>query len=1325
MPTLIRPIAEAGAGEADRIVVRAFNDNEILTALRNGSGNLELISWQSGPLDTTITRCADSNGHAGTADELALALLGRTAITAVRSGSGNLLLITWNVPPGLSTVDRIWDSGTAAGEADLIAMTALSDTLFVTACRNGAGNLLLISWRLEPDGTINRLTPDDSLTGHAGEVSLVTITPVDASNVVTAVRNGSGNLELIGWAVSQVDGSINRWVDQAGHDSAEAGEAGEIALMPFEGDGATTDVVTAVQDGSGNLLLIVWRLNPADGTIERLADTHGVNGDLARTASGIALSSTVASSNGEKAIVASMRNGSGDLEMIAFELINDSGGDPIFTRTGTVTSEANSNTDDTALTDLEPGRIISAFKNDDNLQLITFRVSNLSPTLIRPLAEEDGGEADHIVTQAFNENEALTAFRDESGNLTLMSWHTASQDFAITPGSDSSGNPVDTAEELAMVLLGRIAITAIRSGSGILRLIHWDVPPGLTAVNRVWDTGSAAGEADLIAITALSDTLLVTACRNEAGNLLLISWRLEADGTISRLTPEGAHAGEVSLVTIAPVDASNVVTAVRNGSNNLELIGWNVSPVDGSIQRWPGQAAEAGEVWEIALLPFSSDEETTILVTAVQDGSWDLLLIAWRLNPADGTIERLADSHTQAGPGSYIATCLTLTAPSGTKTILVSMRNGAFFTIETANGPEVQTIGSSNLKMMAFDLINDAGGEPIFISTGDMTNEANTVITGTALADLEPGRIFAAFRVNAKLQLKTYSIIDAVRPPAPAGILELQFDNPVLPSLDDPHWARTHDYSTFEDTFPIRRPFEWAQTFDEENEYDDPRLIGAAGWVVAPEDSGGDMPTSHPFGFDWEFQIALDDDANGYPRLLSPANRYPEQNDVDLAKSLGLSVPRGVLGVEWDKGLLPQNFRDRVNHGDRVAILGRWILDEGHRFNGYFRTEIHPPLLVAAASVQQQPDREPFTRAIFMARPYLPGQTYIQNVDDAYNDSVGDDGSFRKHLFNEVVRVITLESRQIEFHPKIKSKPFQGQHQARFTVRPPAKPESGDYNLVVSYQFTRRTGVEVMVTSTASDAVNIIVTFDSTNYSPPWPPERKDRKYLRGELDQLNSENGTMTDLITVLVDLIAINIPIPMLVYYVTYILEKRGILTDEYAKLPEFNLLDGSHAALNVPVSNLPPNLGIVSDDIQPYPLFGWIEARWVLKRKPGLTTPNLNQWLKNVLSDLTMTRELRDKNWIQIIQDNFTLTKKQSENLSHVPPTQLKEMQKAIGMVLDYGGTIHVERKSEQGPGEVIVEPIATGPEVAAFSAGVFHCKFDANCRNWHCGWGPAKK
>jgi len=73
--------------------------------------------------------------------------------------------------------------------------------------------------------------------------------------------------------------------------------------------------------------------------------------------------------------------------------------------------------------------------------------------------------------------------------------------------------------------------------------------------------------------------------------------------------------------------------------------------------------------------------------------------------------------------------------------------------------------------------------------------------------------------------------------------------------------------------------------------------------------------------------------------------------------------------------------------------------------------------------------------------------------------------------------------------------------------------------------------------------------------------------------------------------------------------------------------------------------------------------------------------------------------------------------------VPADDAKELQKAMAMVVDRGGTIHINRQSESGPGTLTVQP--TGLETADFSVGIFHCTFDANFRNWHCGWGPARR
>jgi len=318
-------------------------------------------------------------------------------ITAVRAGDGHLLLISWDTPPGLGTITRIWDSGTTAGAASDIAVTTLGADLLITACRAGDGHLLLISWRLEGDGTISRL--HDSAHA-AGEVSLVTVTAVDPANVITAVRNGSGNLELIGWGIDPSTGAIARWGDSG----SQAGAVGEIATTALPSLGPTGDVLTAVRSGSGNLLLITWRPDPAAGTITRLADSA----DAAGTARAISVCAT-STASGPK-FVAAMRRGSGNLELIAFQPVGDGPGGIV--RTGAFTNEADSDVTLTTLHTLDPGRILATTRTGGRLHIVTYEVADVSPALMISVAEGSAGVVSRVGVEVFGDSEVVTAVRN-------------------------------------------------------------------------------------------------------------------------------------------------------------------------------------------------------------------------------------------------------------------------------------------------------------------------------------------------------------------------------------------------------------------------------------------------------------------------------------------------------------------------------------------------------------------------------------------------------------------------------------------------------------------------------------------------------------------------------------------------------------------------------------------------------------------------------------------------------------------------------------------------------------------------------------------------
>jgi hypothetical protein len=53
------------------------------------------------------------------------------------------------------------------------------------------------------------------------------------------------------------------------------------------------------------------------------------------------------------------------------------------------------------------------------------------------------------------------------------------------------------------------------------------------------------------------------------------------------------------------------------------------------------------------------------------------------------------------------------------------------------------------------------------------------------------------------------------------------------------------------------------------------------------------------------------------------------------------------------------------------------------------------------------------------------------------------------------------------------------------------------------------------------------------------------------------------------------------------------RGVETEHY-DVPDVDALDRSHAVPFVPVTQIPASAGVVIDDSQPYPVFGFLEIR-----------------------------------------------------------------------------------------------------------------------------------
>jgi hypothetical protein len=187
----------------------------VATSVQAANGHAKAIAWQVTIPDGTITRSGDSDRHIpiGDATEIASAVQSASAldptehlVVSCRSGSGNLKLIVLEISDTGDDVNRVADSGNQAGEISLNALVARPGGV-LSAVRDGADDLKLINWRIEPDGSIDRAGDSSDQAGAVGIISLGTSSHPNAS-LATAVQRGNGDLALISWDDNPVQGEI-------------------------------------------------------------------------------------------------------------------------------------------------------------------------------------------------------------------------------------------------------------------------------------------------------------------------------------------------------------------------------------------------------------------------------------------------------------------------------------------------------------------------------------------------------------------------------------------------------------------------------------------------------------------------------------------------------------------------------------------------------------------------------------------------------------------------------------------------------------------------------------------------------------------------------------------------------------------------------------------------------------------------------------------------------------------------------------------------------------------------------------------------------------
>lgn len=298
-------------GSASNVKIVAPDSSHVVVACKDASGNLKLILYHVG-ITGTFTRLDDV-----TADNIKSLDIAQTygadkkiATLVRRDPDDRLKLLVWDVD---------WSTGSARlkhlssrledGTVSALALTSTSNFLGVAAAvRTAEGTLKVIPYKLSANGmTITRgddyeageVTSTLDITsipkgvvaamkdsngvlrvisletstagGIAGtkdfgvfntgisEVKIVRTPNAGGGNVITAIRAGNGNMQLVGWSMTDRGANIR----QSG--SSETGSATKIGaaghFYSVAGQPPRDVLLTALRDGDNNLKLINWEVN--------------------------------------------------------------------------------------------------------------------------------------------------------------------------------------------------------------------------------------------------------------------------------------------------------------------------------------------------------------------------------------------------------------------------------------------------------------------------------------------------------------------------------------------------------------------------------------------------------------------------------------------------------------------------------------------------------------------------------------------------------------------------------------------------------------------------------------------------------------------------------------------------------------------------------------------------------------------------------------------------------------------------------------------------------------------------------------------------------
>lgn len=363
-----RNSSERGAGGVSDLAAVTWStatapDNaRLVTAVRNLSNRLQLIRWDIDHLGG-IRRATDPDLDHGDATGLRLALVGNHVVGCMRNADGNLYLISWT-----QQLVKEADSGSMAHEARGMQILPLAPDAFVTACIDGDGRLLLITWRIDVQGNFQRVRDTGEDGPEVNSISLAIAAGSASQPIVTAtVQTKSGRARIYAYGIDTSDLGIeprgnsgnsmgdatmvNSTREPYGHLIVGCATDGDrdLLLIPFSvsRDGQTITrlrgkeamagrirglrmterpygVLTAVCAGNRQLLLIKWMV-AADGLITRLGESGDEAGALTPSSQVVPLFDVTAIPIAGASACTPLRNASGELLLITWDDMNGPG----------------------------------------------------------------------------------------------------------------------------------------------------------------------------------------------------------------------------------------------------------------------------------------------------------------------------------------------------------------------------------------------------------------------------------------------------------------------------------------------------------------------------------------------------------------------------------------------------------------------------------------------------------------------------------------------------------------------------------------------------------------------------------------------------------------------------------------------------------------------------------------------------------------------------------------------------------------------------------------------------------------------------------------